>query len=185
MSDARNGDLIRLLDSTRTVEFVGVQIAKTTTERPELLRWTEMELYTITEGERAGGYVFRVTGRSVVYHDGRNACGKGVPELARNLVGFGQPEGDYDAMPCPVCRPKTLDELGADDRMMMEKDWHRVEVCATAADVYTGLSAHASRAGAQAAPGQRPTLNHPAQRLLEQASLRDPAFAAEQVVERL
>lgn len=182
-----NSQLVRLSDTSRPVdvEFTGEVIARTSTERPELLRWTEMELYRITEGERTGAYVFQVVGRSLVYHHERNACGKGVLCLARDLPGFGKDPDDYDAEPCAQCSPRPLDVLPAEASVLMEEDWRRVGVCDTARDVHLGLAQHASRSREPLAPGRLPELNYPARRLLEQAALRDPAFVVERTVERL
>src|SRR5258707_12729632 len=184
-----NSSLIELLDANRTVKFTGCLIASTTTEKPDFVRWTELELYRITAGASRDGDVFRVVGRSLVYHKASGGCGKGLVTPAGKLPGFdAQDPGEYDAQPCEICNPPDLENLAVDEVVSMERDWPRVYECADAPDVYVKLVEHQPVAKAgyrRGGPAPRPSLNHPSQRLLEKAATVDPAFAPENVVDVL
>jgi hypothetical protein len=186
-----------ILDTARTVEIYGVELARVTTEKPDLVRWTEITLWRYQPQASADQsapeerYLFQVVAKSLVYHTAQeraegklsSRCGKGVATPARELAGFGTEPGDYDAQPCPDCHPVDLDDLSGDDIVFVEKDWPRVALCADAADVRTKLAEHGGKR--PPVPGEAPTLNHPSQRLLEMAALLDPAFRADKMIDRL
>jgi hypothetical protein len=163
------GQLTRIPDSGRTLEFHGVEIAYVTTESPTLPRWTEMRLYKVTDG--TGRYVLSVVGRSVVYHQHRDdgtGCNAGVATLAENLF---DKVGDTDAEPCFRCHPTAVEDIPLDMMIDMEKDRYSVHVCADAAAVIEKLR---NKKNATAhTPG---TISGPGQRLLDIAVGIDPSM---------
>lgn len=165
------GDLIRVRDSARTLEFWGVEIAEVSTEKSSLPRWTEMRLYRVTDG--TGRYVLNIIGRSVVYHRTNDVCNAGIPVTADNL-----PD---DAEPCAKCKPVDLDDLVDDDTVDFEEDRYTVHVVdgpdAVIGKLRNPRTATESRLGAISGPGQR---------LLAIASANDPDMHhAVTTVERL
>lgn len=75
-------------------EFDGWLLAEDSTEMPDSVHWTVMEVYLT----RNNHYVMRVLGRSVIYHVHGSACNTGDPQLGRNIK-------DDDLEPCRKCRP--------------------------------------------------------------------------------
>lgn len=193
-----------ILGADRTAVIFGAQLAHVTTEKPDLIRWTEITLWryrpvdpSAPDGEARyldeHRYLFQVVAKTLVYHaahtraDGSlgSRCGKGLATTADKLTGYNVEPGDYDAQPCPDCHPPLIDDLAADTVVFMEKDWPRFEQCADAAEVRRKLAEHNPRKGPALGPGSLSALNHPSQRLLENAALIDPAFGADKMIDRL
>lgn len=87
-------------DRTRNLEFEGRMIGKASTQRSDGdLRWTDITIY-VTEG---GQYVCQKEGVSLVYHRAESTCRGG--ETVTN------PEITEEAVPCPDCRPPSLNML--------------------------------------------------------------------------
>lgn len=167
------GELLRVRDADRVLEFQGTRIAYVSTESASSPRWTEMNLFHLTDG--TDRYVLQTVGRSVVYHGHHSECNSGTAVFMANL-----PE---DAEPCTRCRPPTFYPDGdADDRRTavdLESDRYSVYVCALATDVITRL--RISRANTAL-----DSFSAPAMRLLDHARQVDAGIAAAlQVVERL
>ena len=158
MEDHKTAGLMRVPDVDKVIEFEGELIAEVTTELPDAPRWTEMELYRLTDG--TGRYVLHVVGRSVVYHVHDSDCNSGTATDAATLPG--------DAEPCLTCKPTAYTDTETVD---FEDDRHSAHVCATAADVLVSLRSTGSRASS------RP-FSTPALRLLAIAKQKDPAIGA-------
>lgn len=155
------GELIRVADSAGVKEFMGVLLGDVTTEGPRVNRWTDFQLYKVTDG--TGRYVLYIIGRSVIYHEYRGDCNSGVRTKIENL-----PE---DAVPCHECNP-TLRET----YVSMEEDRYTVHVCANATEVLANLRNRRS--------GN--TISGPAQRLLNEAQADDDGIReALRTVERI
>ena len=74
-------------------EWDGWLMAKDSTEVPESLQWSEMEVYLTT----GGYYVLRVLGMSVIYHRHGSRCNTGDPKHGRDMAD--------DMEPCSRCHP--------------------------------------------------------------------------------
>jgi hypothetical protein len=153
--------LIRVTDSAGVKEFMGVLLSDVTTEDPRVNRWTDMQLYKVTDG--TGRYVLYIIGRSVVYHEYKGICNSGVRTTTTAL-----PE---DSEPCPRCEPTLLETVVA-----LEEDRYTIHVCANAQEVLSNLRNRRS--------GN--TISGPAQRLLSEASIGDDGIrSAIHTVERI
>jgi hypothetical protein len=139
------GELRRLRDSYREVEFVGELLSEVSTDNNSSPRWTEMELYRITEGDSTGKYVLSVMGRSVVYHVHNGTCNSGVP--------VGVKEIDEEFEPCHRCNPPRPAELGRVLTVDLEEDRPQVHVVADPQELLRKL--HNPKANAISGPGQR------------------------------
>lgn len=139
-------------------EFTGALIGEASTETPQAVRWTEIELYK-TEG---GHYVIHRIGRSVLYHRHDSACNTGVARRVDEL----DPEFDYQ--PCLRCCPRELDQLNDGDLVDEELDKHSVDVC-EAEEVYDRLLL--KRDGTS-------FMSNPARRAMEMAIKIDPELGA-------
>jgi len=83
-------------DGSRTLQFEGTNLAKSTSRKRGSTRWIEFSLYK-TEN---GSYILSRVGVSLVYHSG--ACSLvGRYELTDTPVG----ELKEEAVPCELCRP--------------------------------------------------------------------------------
>lgn len=158
-----------LLDEYTPVEFEGLCIAEVSTERPDSLRWLEMEIYRITAGENAGRYVIHTCGRSVVYHVHGSTCNLGAVIEA----------GRLDATlyePCENCRPPLLTDLDPSALVDYELDKSTVTDCA-AGEVYASLllSKRDPNTGKT-----EPFMSNPARRLFEEACRMDPVLRSAQ-----
>lgn len=139
------GKLIRLRDSYREVEFVGELLSEVSTDNSSSPRWTEMELYLVTDGPNQGKYVLSVMGRSVVYHQHNGSCNSGVPVSVKEI--------DEDFEPCIRCNPPAPHALGASVTVDLEEDRPQVHVVADPQELLKKL--HNPRANAISGPGQR------------------------------
>jgi hypothetical protein len=141
-SDAE-AKLIRLRDSYREVEFNGVLLSEVSTDNSSSPRWTEMELYKITDG--TGRYVLSVMGRSVVYHQHNGQCNSGVPVSIKEI--------DEEYEPCHRCNPPAPHALAGTVTVDLEEDRPQVHVVSDPQELLKKL--HNPRANAISGPGQR------------------------------
>lgn len=163
METERQDGVIKLAMLDRTLEFQGELVESATMETAEQQRWTELELYRVTDG--TGRYVLYVLGRSVVYHVHDGACNTGTPMKVRDL--------DEDAEPCKECHPDGLEMDALVDR---ETDRSSAYVCETVAEVLDHLRS-------RRAPDR---FTAPGLKLLEKVVAVDEVFArAMRTVERL
>ena len=89
-------------DGARTLQFEGVRLAASTSERPDSPRWIEFELYK-TDG---GKYVLSRVGVSLIYHSA--VC----PLVVRyGLHEDSEDKLSLDAVPCDSCRPGKLEPI--------------------------------------------------------------------------
>jgi hypothetical protein len=139
------GKLRRLRDSYREVEFVGELLSEVSTDNNSSPRWTEMELYKITDGPSTGKYVLSVMGRSVVYHGHNGACNSGVPVSVKEI--------SEEFEPCHRCNPPSPAKLGATLTVDLEEDRPQVHVVGDPQELLRKL--HNPRANAISGPGQR------------------------------
>lgn len=137
--------LIKLRDSWRDVEFVGVRLAEVSTDNSSNPRWTEMELYRISEGPNKGKYVLSVMGRSVVYHQHDGSCNSGVPVSVREI--------DEEFEPCHRCNPPAPEALISVSTVDLEEDRPKVDVVADPQELLRKL--YSPKLSAISGPGQR------------------------------
>jgi hypothetical protein len=172
--------LVRVKNDDEVLEFAGEVTATATTKQPGKVRWLDMTLYRVTDG--TGRYVIARIGRSLAVHR-QHGCNRGVPVTTAEL--------SPDSVPCQLCGTPELSVLkmmpqGVANR---EADHHSATVCADAAEMLARLrlrgasssdddsSQHGNGGNAYSAP---------AQRLLDEARLKDPAVeAAASVIRRL
>lgn len=144
-------------DFGRQVIFTGAKIGESATHRRD--RWTEFALYAHAEG----GYVYHRIGRSRVYHRDGSACARGKPVHASSL--------STDNVPCVSCRPgyvPALKLLGEGAGYVdLEEDFYHLARLLTAEGVIEALTLMEDG---------KPTLSHPARRLLESAAQNDKAI---------
>jgi len=166
------GEVLRVRDADRVLEFYGTRIADVTTESARSQRWTDMNLYHLTDG--TDRYVLQTVGRSVVYHEHDSACNSGTATRVFDL-----PE---DAEPCTRCRPPVYVDCDDDETVVdLESNRYSVYVCATATDVISRL-----RISRVTATATLDSFSAPAMRLLDHARQVDAGVAAAlQVIERL
>lgn len=163
MEPDRQDGVVKLALLDRTLEFQGTLVEDATTETAEQQRWTELELYRVTDG--TGRYVLHVLGRSVVYHAHGSACNTGTPTRMGDL--------DEDAEPCRDCGPGCP---GADELVDRETDRASAYVCETVGEVLDHLRS-------RRAPDR---FTAPGLKLLEKVIAVDDVFAsAMRTVERL
>lgn len=144
-ASTESGKLTKLRDSYRDVEFVGELLSEVSTDNNSSPRWTEMELYKITEGPNAGKYVLSVMGRSVVYHQHNGSCNSGVPISVKEI--------DEDFEPCHRCNPPAPSDLASTLTVDLEEDRPHVHVIANPQELLKKL--YNPQANAISGPGQR------------------------------
>lgn len=144
-TSADSSKLIKLRDSYREVEFVGQLLSEVSTDNNSSPRWTEMELYRITDGQNTGKYVLSVMGRSVVYHVHNGACNSGVPVAVKEI--------DEEYEPCHRCNPPAPHALASLLSVDLEEDRPQVHVVSDPQELLKKL--HNPRANAISGPGQR------------------------------
>jgi len=110
-----NTEITIELRNRSPMKFTGEEIAFVSTQREDEPRWTEMRIYRTA----AGAYVFRRTGRSVMYH--RPACGRIFGRMDMTMVD----EPDEDWIPCDECLPDSDDEA-----VMLESDKEHARMAA-------------------------------------------------------
>lgn len=95
-----NSEIVIEMRNRSPMKFMGEEIAFVSTQREDEPRWTEMRIYRTAEG----GYVFRRTGRSVMYH--RPNCERIFGRMDMTLAD--QPAPNWFA--CDACLPDTDNE---------------------------------------------------------------------------
>jgi len=151
-------------DNKRTIKFDGVLLAFSTSFRPGVKRWIEFGLYRTT----GGSYVLSRVGETHLFHDPECAVAQrnGLTKIPRPGLRDG-------SVPCEVCRPDRLDiEMVSPE---MPRYW--AQVSETAEAVVDSLYKY-DEAGAR-------YLTSVAERLLEEASLVDPAIEGAYRVETI
>lgn len=143
--------MYQVKDGPRTLQFEGRLLGESTSWRPGSFRWIEFALYK-TDG---GSYVLARTGVSLVYHVA--SC----PLVGR----YGLQESDVDdlrdnAIPCPECSPTLYAPV-----VFPEKYRHWALVTEEADAVLEALYKYDDNSR---------YLTKVAERLLEQASAKDP-----------
>lgn len=145
--------MIQVKDGSRTLQFNGKLLGRSSSSRPGANRWIEFELYK-TEN---GSYVLSRIGVSVIYHTA--ACHL-VHRYGLTEVLMGDVDNPNKLIPCDECRP-TLNT----DVVFPEKNRYWAQVSDDASAVLDALYKYDS-SGAK-------YLTHVAQRLLEDAARAD------------
>jgi len=151
-------------DNKRTIKFDGVLLAFSTSFRPGVKRWIEFGLYRTV----GGSYVLSRVGETHLYHDPECAVAQrnGLTKIPRPALREG-------SVGCEVCRPERLDI----DMVAPEMPRYWAQVSETAEAVVDSLYKY-DEAGAR-------YLTSVAERLLEEASLVDPAIESAYRVETI
>jgi hypothetical protein len=143
--------MIEVKDGSRTLQFNGKLLGKSSSWRRGSNRWIEFELYK-TE---SGSYVLSRVGVSVIYH------GAACPLVKRyGLQEVQIEELRQDVIPCDECRPSFAAEL-----VFPEKDRYWAQVSDEPSAVLEALYKY-DNSGAR-------YLTNVAQRLLDSAALID------------
>jgi hypothetical protein len=169
-------ELVRVRDDDEVLEFAGELIATATTRQPGKARWLDMKLYRTTDG--TGRYVIGRTGRSLMVHRLNGSCNRGVPVPVTSL--------GEDAVPCQLCGTPALAVLKTVPRgtVAQEADHHSATVCSSASEMLSRLRLRGASPDDGDSHGN--AYSAPAQRLLDEARLNDPAVeAAASVIRRL
>lgn len=149
--------MFQVRDSSRIIQFEGVQLGHASSERRGAHRWVEFTLYR-TNG---GSYVLSRVGQTLLYHD--PSCTvvlrNGLGTIPTNALTPGH-------VPCPDCRPK----IGDLDEVCPESARNWAMVSESPEGVLEALYRF-DDAGVR-------YLTTVAQRLLEEAAETDPALGA-------
>lgn len=116
--------LFRVHDQHQVLEFEGERIGFASTETPDTVRWTEIEIYRTT----AGNYVVHRVGASVVYHDAKAHCASGSLTTPAALLNE-DPNADHE--PCDRCRPAPISRLDPKFQIRREADRHSADPAKT------------------------------------------------------
>ena len=141
-------------DGSRTLQFEGTLLGKSSSYRRGSTRWIEFHLYN-TE---SGSYVLSRIGVSLVYHGAACPLVKryGLQEISFGLL-------EKDSIPCEECRPSAQADL-----VFPEKHRYWAQVSEEPSAVLDALYKY-DQGGAR-------YLTNVAQRLLETASDKDSAI---------
>jgi hypothetical protein len=141
-------------DGSRTLQFEGTILGKSSSYRRGSTRWIEFHLYK-TE---SGSYVLSRIGVSLVYHGAACPLVKryGLQEISFGLL-------EKDSLPCEECRPSSQADL-----VFPEKHRYWAQVSEEPSAVLDALYKY-DQGGAR-------YLTNVAQRLLETASDKDSAI---------
>lgn len=125
-----------LADTIGIKRFTGVQLAEVSTDKNNKsarrpVRWTDLALYTITQGEKQGSYVLEIVGCSDVFHTLGGKCGFGQRTPSSKL--------SDTAVPCRDCKPTIINGRPVEAAVAMETDRAQVYVCDTPQEVLTHL----------------------------------------------
>lgn len=149
--------MIKVQDSGRTLQFEGTMLGESSSRRSGASRWVEFTLYRTA----AGSYVLSRVGQTLLYHD--PSC----PVVERNNLDTVPSSVVNDTqVPCPECRPR----LSSTAEVALEAPRHWALVSDSAEGVLDALYRY-DETGAR-------YLTMVAQRLMAQASGKDPAIAA-------
>lgn len=148
----------------KPVKFTGTLLADESTETDSSMRWLELELYKIEQGQHSGQYVIHRVGQSVVYHRPKT-CGYGTATGWENVP--------MDAEPCPTCKPSSPVARGSELKeyeVWLESPRHRVIVCPAPRDVEKALLMRRKDGST--------FLSTPATNLIAKACANDPGLDA-------
>ncbi len=147
--------MLEVKDGSRTLQFSGVLLGKSTSKRHDSTRWIEFELYKTD----SGSYILSRIGVSLVFH------GAACPLVRRyGLQESVYAEIDKYSVPCVECKPSEEAEL-----VFPEKYRHWAQVSEEPGAVLDALYKYDDN-------GAR-YLTNVAQRLLEEASKNDELIA--------
>lgn len=159
-------------DRLREIEFNGTELGRSSTEKDDSLRWTEIVIYK-TDG---GSYIIERLGKSLVYHVPKSKCdsSQGTP-----LKGYQLGE---ESEPCPQCNPAVPEDSGFDPEWTFshERTMSSAEVVSRPEDLHDALSmfdrkrkvsriSHVAADALQKASGNDPDLLHAIIRRVEVA----------------
>lgn len=149
--------MFQVRDTTRILQFEGVQLAHATSERRGSHRWVEFTLYRT----QAGSYVLSRVGQTLLYHDPKClvVTRNGLASIPTGALADGH-------VPCPDCRPAP-DAL---EEVCPESPRHWAMVSETPEGILEALY-RVDEFGLH-------YLTSVAQRLMEHASSADPAIGA-------
>lgn len=150
-------------DRLREIEFTGRELGRSSTEKEDSLRWTEIVIYR-TAG---GSYIIERLGRSLVYHVPEASCDSGqtYPVTGRQL--------GETSEPCPQCSPAMPEDRDFDPEWIFshERTMSSAEIVDRAEDLHDALSmfdrkrkvsriSHVAADALQKASGNDPELLH-------------------------
>ena len=145
--------MFKVKDGSRTLQFSGALLGESSSQRFDSLRWIEFKLYR-TE---SGSYILSRVGVSMVFHSATCALVK--------RYGLSESDGSNltpDSVPCEECRPDQSMPI-----LFPEQDRTWAQVSENPEPVLDALYKYDPEGGAK-------YLTKVAQRLLEQASDKDP-----------
>ena len=117
-------------DGSRIIRFTGVLIARSSSERPNAPRWSELSLYSMVSGQFMLGKV----GRTTVAHDPE------CPRVTRRMPSWleAREEARVRRTPCPECGPVVGDLM--DPHTRLEPQRYTAMILPSLDDVVTVLS---------------------------------------------
>ena len=145
--------MFEVKDGSRTLQFNGKLLGRSSSQKRDSLRWIEFELYR-TEN---GSYVLSRVGVSVVYHV--SSCHL-VKRYGLTEVAVGDVKSPRDLVPCEICSPSLSAAV-----IFPEKDRNWAQVSDDAGAVLEALYKY-DDSGAR-------YLTHVAQRLMAEAADHD------------
>lgn len=149
-----------VVDGLQELEFSGVHLGGSSTERANSVRWTEIDVYR-TE---AGNYVIVTQGVSLVYHVSEGGCSsKGEPVKGLALAD--------DSTPCFHCEPAAPEDAGFDPEEVFvhERNFSSAQVVEDPRKVQQAMTTYDSRR-------EITTLSAPAKEALNKAAANDPSL---------
>lgn len=159
-------------DRLREIEFSGRELGRSSTEKDDSLRWTEIVIYR-TDG---GNYIIERLGKSLVYHRAEASC---ASSQGIRLVGSQLGE---ESEPCPQCRPLMPedDEFNPEEEFSHERTMSSAEIVDRPENLHDALSmfdrqrkvsriSHVAADALQKASGNDPDLLHAIIRRVEVA----------------
>jgi hypothetical protein len=157
--------MIQVKDGSRTLQFNGRLLGKSSSYKRGSLRWIEFELYK-TEN---GSYVLSRVGVSVIYHGA--ACGL-VRRYGLNEVLVSELDKKEEMIPCEACNPSFVTEV-----VFPEKNRYWAQVSEDPNAVLEALYKY-DNGGAR-------YLTNVAQRLLEDAAALDKGIESVYKIEMI
>lgn len=148
-------------DGTRVMRFAADVLATASSHRPGVMRWSELVIYRLADGQ----YVISKVGRTVVAH--RPECSRVYPDMPTWLEA-GE-EAQVHRIGCLECLPEVGDQM--DPQTVLEAQRYTVLRAKDPANLQAAL--------ADGRTGQLPRL---VRDVLTQVQARDEAFATWQRV---
>ncbi len=142
-------------DGARTLQFSGQLLAKSSSRKKDSIRWIEFELYKTD----SGSYILSRVGVSMVFHGAACALVKRYGLQEAPILDL-----DINSLPCEECEPDESAVL-----VFPEKYRYWAQVSEEPSAVLDALYKY-DNGGAR-------YLTNVAQRLLEEASVKDPKIA--------